>query len=140
MNNAEFVSHVAAKTSTTKAAVDERMVGAVFDVISDALARDELAAVPASRVVSFKPAKALRDQHIAGWEAVPCSPSASATQPPDVVYAFGTQIGQTSSLASRRHPMLFFAGQRTEVHSHSACFRTFVTGITLNYAPATQCH
>ena len=87
MNKAELVSHVAAETSTTRAAA-ERMVGAVFAAIADALARDETVAiagfgkfavrgraarqgrnpqtgepvaVPASKAPSFKPAKALRD-------------------------------------------------------------------------------
>ena len=93
MNKAELVSHVAAETSTTTAAA-ERMVDAVFSAIHSALARDESVAiagfgkfavrnrsahqgrnlrtgqpvaVPASKVQSFKPAKALRyavsDQH-----------------------------------------------------------------------------
>ena len=87
MNKAELVSHVAAETSTTRAAA-ERMVGAVFSAIADALARDEPVAiaglrkfavqgraarrgrnprtgapgaVPASKVPSFKPAQTLRD-------------------------------------------------------------------------------
>ena len=87
MNKAEFVSHVAAETTTTQAA-DERLVSSVFSAIADALARDEpvaiagfgkfavrscaarkgrnpqtgeIVAVPASKVPSFKPAKALRD-------------------------------------------------------------------------------
>ena len=44
MNKAEFVSHVAAETSTSRAAA-ERMVGAPFSVIADALARDEPVAI-----------------------------------------------------------------------------------------------
>ena len=87
MTKAELVSHVAAETSTISAAA-ERVVGAVFDAIADALARDEPVAiarfgkfavrgrasrqgrnprtgepvsVPASKVPSLKPAKALRD-------------------------------------------------------------------------------
>ena len=87
MTKAELVSHLAAETSTTKAAA-ERMVGSVFSAIADALAREEPVAiagfgkftvraraarqghnprtgepvaVPASKVPSFKPAKALRD-------------------------------------------------------------------------------
>ena len=87
MNKAEIVSHVAAETSTTRADA-ERTVGAVFSAISDALARDEPVAiagfgkfdvrrrparqgrnprtgepvaVPASKMPSFRPAKALRD-------------------------------------------------------------------------------
>ena len=87
MNKAELVSHVAAETSTTRAAA-ERMAGAVFSAIADALARDEPAAiagfgkytvrgraeregrnprtgepvaVPTLKVPSFKPGKALRD-------------------------------------------------------------------------------
>ena len=86
MNKADLVSH-ATETSTTRAAA-ERMVGAVFSAIADALARDEPVAnagfgkfavrsraarqgrnprtgepvvVPASKVPSFKPAKAFRD-------------------------------------------------------------------------------
>ena len=86
MNKADLVSPVAAETSTTKAAA-ERMVGAVFAAIADALARDQPVAIagfgkfavrahaardgrnprtgepvadPASKVPSFKPAKALR--------------------------------------------------------------------------------
>ena len=39
MNKTELVSHVAAETSTTKAAT-QRMVGAVFSAIADSLARD----------------------------------------------------------------------------------------------------
>ena len=39
MNKAELVSHVAAETSTITAAA-ERMIGAVFSTIADALARD----------------------------------------------------------------------------------------------------
>jgi len=87
MTKAELVSHLAAETSTTKAAA-ERMVGSVFFAIADALAREEPVAiagfgkftvraraarqghnprtgepvaVPASKVPSFKLAKALRD-------------------------------------------------------------------------------
>ena len=87
MNKAEFVSHVATETSTTRAAA-ERMVGAVFSAIADALARDEPVAiagferfalrsrparqgrnprtgepvaVPASKVPAFRPGKTLRD-------------------------------------------------------------------------------
>ena len=86
-NKAELVSQVAAETSTTRVAA-ERMIDAVFSTIADALARDESAAiaglgtfavrgraarqgrsprtgepvaVPASKVPSFKPTKALRD-------------------------------------------------------------------------------
>ena len=87
MNKAELVPHLAAETSTTSAAAD-RLVGAVFSAIADALARDqavaiagfgkfaersraarqgrnpqtgEPVAVPALRAPSFKLAKALRD-------------------------------------------------------------------------------
>ena len=87
MNKAELASHVAAETSATRAAA-ERMVGAVFSAIGDALARDEPVAIAgfgkfavrsraartgrnpqtgepvdiaASKVPSFKAAKALRD-------------------------------------------------------------------------------
>lgn len=87
MNSNDLISHVAAETSATKATT-EHMVAAVFSAISDALARDEpvtLAGfgkfvvrsraarrgrnpktgepvvIPASRVPSFKAAKALRD-------------------------------------------------------------------------------
>jgi len=87
MNKAELVSHVAVETSNTSAAA-ERMVGAVFSAIVDALARDEPVAIAgfgkfvvrgraarqgrnprtgepvavlASKVPSFTPAKALRD-------------------------------------------------------------------------------
>ena len=45
MNKAELVSHVAAETSTIRAAA-ERMVRAVFSAIADALARDEPVAIP----------------------------------------------------------------------------------------------
>ena len=44
MNKAEFVSHVAAETSTIRAAA-ERMVGAVFSAIADTPARHEPVAV-----------------------------------------------------------------------------------------------
>ena len=44
MNKNELVSHVAAETSTTRATA-ERMVGAVFSAIGDALARDEPVAI-----------------------------------------------------------------------------------------------
>jgi len=44
VNKAELVSHVAAETPTTRAAA-ERMVGAVFSAIADALARDEPVAI-----------------------------------------------------------------------------------------------
>ena len=87
MNKNDLVSHVAAETSATRATA-ERMVGAVFSAIADALARDEPVAIAgfgkfvirgraarqgrnpqtgepvaiaASRVPSFKVAKALRD-------------------------------------------------------------------------------
>ena len=87
MNKAELVSHIAAETSTTRAAA-ERMVGAVFSTIAGALARDqpvaiagfgkfalrgrparqgrnprigEPVAVPESKVSSLKPTKALHD-------------------------------------------------------------------------------
>ena len=87
MNKAELVARVVAETSTTGAAA-ERMIGAVFSAIADALARDEPVAiagfgkfavrgraarqgrnprtgkpvaVPASKVPSSKPAQALPD-------------------------------------------------------------------------------
>ena len=87
MNKNDLVSHVAAETSATRATA-ERTVGAVFSAIGDALARDEPVAIAgfgkfdirgraarrgrnpktgepvaiaASRVPSFKAAKALRD-------------------------------------------------------------------------------
>ena len=89
MNRNELAAQLAAETSTTRAAV-ERMVGAVFSAIGDALARGEPAAIAgfgtfavrssaarrrrrrnprtgepvdiaASRAPSFKAAKALRD-------------------------------------------------------------------------------
>lgn len=87
MTKAELVSHVAAETSTTRAAA-ERMVGTVFCAIAEALARDEpvaiagfgkfvtrnraartgrnprtgeSVAIAASKAPSFKVAKALRD-------------------------------------------------------------------------------
>ena len=44
MNKAEFVSHVAAETSTTKVAA-ERMIGAVFSAIADPSARKEPVAI-----------------------------------------------------------------------------------------------
>ena len=46
MNKNELVSHVAAETSATRATA-ERMVGAVFPAIGDALARDEPVAIAA---------------------------------------------------------------------------------------------
>ena len=88
MTKSELVSHVAAEASVTRADA-ERIVGAVFSAIADALARNEPVAiagfgkfatrsraartarnprtgepvaVPASRAASFKPAKALRDE------------------------------------------------------------------------------
>ena len=87
MNKHELVSHVAAGTSVTRADA-ERLIGAVFSAIADALARDEPVAIAgfgkfavreraarqgrnpqtgepvaiaASRTPSFKAAKALRD-------------------------------------------------------------------------------
>lgn len=87
MIKSELVSRVAAETSLTRADA-ERIVGAVFSAIADALVRDEPVAVagfgkfatrsraartarnprtgepvsvPASRAASFKAAKALRD-------------------------------------------------------------------------------
>ena len=87
MNKAELASHVAAETLVTKATAD-RLVGAVFSAIADALAREEPVAIAgfgkfavrgraarqgrnpqtgqpvaiaASKVPSFKPATALRD-------------------------------------------------------------------------------
>ena len=87
MNKSELVSHVAAETSTTRADA-ERMVAVVFSSIGDALARDEPVAIAgfgkfavssraarkgsnprtgepiaiaASKMASFKPAKAFRD-------------------------------------------------------------------------------
>ena len=87
MNKAELVTHVANEASVTRATT-ERLVGAVFSAIADALAREEPVAiagfgtfatrsraarrgrnprtgepvaVPASTVPSFKAAKALRE-------------------------------------------------------------------------------
>ena len=87
MTEADLVSHVADETFTVRAATD-RMVGAMFSAIAEALAREEPVViagfgkfavrrhtarqrrnprtgepvtVPASKVPSFKPAKALRD-------------------------------------------------------------------------------
>lgn len=87
MNKAQLATHVAAERSMTRAAAD-RLVGAVFAAIADALARDEPVtiagfgkfdtrsrgartgrnpatgepvAIAASRAPSFKAARALRD-------------------------------------------------------------------------------
>jgi len=87
MNRSEIVSHIAAETSASRASA-ERMVATVFSTIADALGRDEPViiagfgkfdvrsraarqgrnpqtgepvAIPASKVPSFKAAKALRD-------------------------------------------------------------------------------
>lgn len=87
MTKAELIAHVAAETSVTRATAD-RLVGAVFSAIGDALAADEPVTVAgfgkfttrsraarqgrnprsgepvdiaASKAPSFKPAKALRD-------------------------------------------------------------------------------
>ena len=87
MTKAELIAHVAAETSVTRATAD-RLVGAVFSAIGDALARDEPVtiagfgkffarsrpartgrnpqtgepvAIAASKAPSFKAAKALRD-------------------------------------------------------------------------------
>ena len=87
MTKAELIAHVAAETSVTRATAD-RLVGAVFSTIGDALARDEAVtiagfgkftarsraarrgrnprtgeavAIAASKAPSFKAAKALRD-------------------------------------------------------------------------------
>lgn len=48
MNEAEFVSHVAAESATTRA-VAERMVVALFCAIADSLARNEPAAIAECR-------------------------------------------------------------------------------------------
>ena len=87
MNKSQLSAHVAAETSVTTATA-ERLVGAVFSAIADALARHETVAIAgfgkfavrsraswtgrnprtgepvaiaASKAPSFKPAKALRD-------------------------------------------------------------------------------
>ena len=87
MNKAELSSHAAAEASVTRATAD-RLVGAVFSAIGDALARDETVAIAgfgkfatrsraarrgrnpqtgeplaiaASKAPSFKAAKTLRD-------------------------------------------------------------------------------
>ena len=87
MNKNQLAAHVAAQTSVTRATTDS-LVGAVFSTIAYALVRDETVviagfgkfdvrtraartgrnpqtgatvAIAASRVASFKPAKALRD-------------------------------------------------------------------------------
>ena len=44
MNKAEFLSHVASETSSTRAAA-ERMVGGVDSALADVLARDEPVAI-----------------------------------------------------------------------------------------------
>lgn len=87
MNKADLIAHVAAETSVTRATAD-RLVGAVFSAIGDALAHDEPVTIAgfgkfttrsraarrgrnpltgepvdiaASKAPSFKAAKALRD-------------------------------------------------------------------------------
>ena len=120
MNKAELASHVAAETSTTRAAA-ERMVGAVFSAIADALARDEPVAIAgfgkfavrgrAARqsgtqspnpgggrrvgiegaVVQAGEGPSRRGQRIALGQAATCSPSDSATRPPHL-HALETQI------------------------------------------------
>ena len=135
MTKAESVSHVAAETSTT-GAVAERMVGAVFYAIADALVRDEPVAtagfgkltirgraarvrdtIPETRSRSpyrcrrcRRPGRrqpfATRSTISMMGHAVTCSPSVFATRPLHV-RAFETQTCKTSFLASHRLPTPF---------------------------------
>jgi len=134
MNEAELVSHVAAETSSTRAAA-ERMVDAVFSAIADALARDQPAAIAGfgkfavrSRVArkgrnprtgdrsssrrrrrrrsSRRKPFATRSTNSMMWGTVACSPSVSATRPPHV-RTINTQTCKTSFAASRRSSMHF---------------------------------
>lgn len=134
MTRAKLISHVAAETSTTKAAA-ERIVGAMFSALADALARDDTVAIsgfgksavrgsarvrdaipdPASRPASRrrrcrrssrrKPF-ATRSTKKMTEQATTYAPSVSAMRPPQMC-AFEPRICKTSFLASRRYPAPF---------------------------------
>ena len=59
MNKNQPTAHLAAKISVTRTTVDS-LVGVAFFAIADALTREETMAIAASKVPSFKFAKALR--------------------------------------------------------------------------------
>ena len=156
VNKADLVSHVVAETSTTKAAA-ERMVGAVFSAIAGALARDEPVAiagfgkfvvrdraarrgrnprtgepvaVPASKVPSFKPAKALRDavNKQRDWAgsfilAIRFRNAAAAR-----AYLRDADLQNLVSGITSAPNVLSVASNCTEVHPHSAGYRTLVAG------------
>ena len=134
MNTADLASHFADGISTTRASA-ERMVGAVFFAIAEALARDEPAAiggfgkfavrsraarqrrnprtgepvaVPASKVPSSSRRKPLatRSTNSMMGRAVTCSLSVLATRKPRV-RTIEPQICKSSFLAPLRRPTLF---------------------------------
>ena len=59
MNKNQPTAHLAAKISVTRTTADS-LVGVAFFAIADALTREEAMAIAASKVPSFKSAKALR--------------------------------------------------------------------------------
>ena len=171
MNKNELVSHVADETSATRATA-ERMVGVVFSAIGDALARDEPVAIAgfgkfvirgraarrgrnpqtgepvaiaASKVPSFKAAKAFETRStdsVAGQAAPPFVP---ATPPPQV-RAFAMHTRRSARPGSQELPLrlpqadrrahasriawspdaLHAEGDRTGVGPHSPGLGTFV--------------
>ena len=74
MNKAKLVSRVAAETSTTKT-VPERMVGSVFSATANALARDEPVAIAefGKLAVRGRAAPQVRNPRTGGPVAVPAS-------------------------------------------------------------------
>ena len=71
MNKAKLVSQVAAETSTPQAAA-ERMVGAVFTAIADALARDEPVAIAGFGRFAPEAAPRVRDAILEPGSRSPC--------------------------------------------------------------------
>ena len=161
MTKAVLVSHVAAKTSTTWAAA-ERMVGAAFSAIVDALSRDEAVAtagfgkfavrgraarqgrnprtgepvaIPASKVPSFKPAKApsRRGQRIARWGRRPHPRHPFPQYGRHRAYPRNADLQNLASGIPSVPNALSVAGHRTAVHPHSAGYATFVAGRRCRY-------
>ncbi|MDE0458775.1 MAG: hypothetical protein OXI15_15890 [Chromatiales bacterium] len=79
MNKNQPTAHLAANISVTRTTVDS-LVGVAFFAIADALTREETMAIAASKVPSFKSAKALRgaiNEWQDGTASVPASRPAS---------------------------------------------------------------
>ena len=128
MNRNESIAQLAAETSTTRAAV-ERMVGAVFSAIGDALARGEPAAIAGFGTFAVRSRAARRRRNM-----LPEPESPSTSPPPGRRRSRPRRPFETRSTPSmaqaparyRPRPATFVAGRRRGDSCYWSILRTDV--------------